>query len=37
MKHSILATFVFATVGLAVPKPGPNPAGGKFSLVVLTD
>jgi len=36
MKQSILATIVFATMGLAVPKPGPKPAGGKFSLVVVT-
>ena len=36
MKHGILATIVFAGIGLALPKPAPEPAGGKFSLVVLT-
>jgi len=28
MKHGILATIVFAAVGLALPKP--EPAGGKL-------
>jgi hypothetical protein len=36
MKQGILAAIVFAGVGLALPKPAPEPAGGKFSLVALT-
>jgi len=31
MKDGILATIFFAAVGLALPKPAPEPAGGKFS------
>jgi hypothetical protein len=36
MKDGILSTIFFAVVGVALPKPAPEPAGGKSSLVAST-
>jgi len=35
MKHGILTIIAFAAVGLALPKPSPEPADGKSALVTF--